>query len=105
MKKMVLYAALALVLQACTATQEAPANPSSSSEQVIACPNTGAELDNLKTEQQVIKCFGKSSTVTSKPDGRHTALYEIKKGVLLVFLFDKDGAVIRNRVYQDNGAQ
>ena len=104
MEKVLICAVLILALQACAT--DAPQGASQvTSDQPVTCPSSPAEYDSLHTETQVIKCFGKSSTVTSKPDGRHTALYEVKKGTLVVFLFDKDGSVIRNRLYQDNGAQ
>ena len=89
-------------LTGCASSQAQTPAPTAAVSTPASCPTSAAELDSLKTEAQVTACFGESSTKTRKPDGRHTALYEFGKGVLVVFLFDKDGSVIRNRVYQDN---
>ena len=87
---------IALLLAGCASTN----NQASSS-----CPNNAAGLDNLQTESRVIECLGKSEKTTSKPDGRHTALYRFDGGLIVVFLFNKDGSVIRNRAYKDSLAQ
>lgn len=71
----------------------------------LVCPQNMAELDVLKTESQVAKCLGESNHTTSKPDGRHTRLYRYDGGIVVVFLFDKNGEVIRHRVYKDNLAE
>lgn len=65
------------------------------------CPTTGAELVNLKTEQKVLQCFGKPRHETSKPDGLHTGLYEFSNGLTVVFLYDKEGNVLKHQGYRD----
>ena len=75
---------------------------SSNSTTKPGCPSTGAELDILKTEEQVISCLGQSQYATSKPDGRHTGLYNFQGGLTIVFLYNSEGKVIRYRAYQDS---
>jgi hypothetical protein len=94
-----------IVLQGCAASQTHPRGSVVNGNAAVSCPTNAGQLESLKTEKQVTTCFGKSSTTTSQPDGRHTALYQFGAGVIVVFLFDKDGSVIRNRVYQDSNAK
>ncbi len=64
------------------------------------CPQNLAEMDRLKFESQVIKCFGEPSTKMNGEDETYTALYNLVKGTSTIFLYEKDGKVIRNRSYQ-----
>lgn len=86
-------------LAACTTTPLSSTIPAA--ETKFVCPSTGGELDNFKTEKQVISCLGKPRHETSQPDGRHTGLYGFSGGLTIVFLYDESGNVIRNRAYKD----
>ena len=105
MKHYLFFTVLAFALQGCTSTQSQPARTATNTVTSASCPSNAAELGFLKTEQQVIGCLGQSNTTTSNPDGRHTALYRFKGGIIIVFLFSKDGSVIRHNAYQDSNAK
>lgn len=99
MKSFISVAVVILMVSGCSSAPAVSGNTSSQSN--YQCPTTGAELDRFKTEQQVLSCWGKPRHETSKPDGRHTGLYGFKNGLMIVFLYDANGNVIRNRAYQD----
>jgi hypothetical protein len=54
------------------------------------------------TTKEIIDKFGTSSHQTHAPDGRHTFMY-FAKGIIVVFLFDKDDVLIRTLAYSDPG--
>lgn len=99
MKSFISFAVVALVVSGCSSAPTGSGNTNTQSN--YQCPTTGAELDKFKTEQQVLSCWGKPRHATSKPDGRHTGLYDLKNSLTIVFLYDANGNVIRNRAYQD----
>ena len=96
MNKLVILIAGLIMFSGCASTS----NQTSST-----CPSNAGDLDSFQTESRVIECLGKSGTITNNPDGRHTALYKFSGGIRVVFLFNKDGSVIRNRVYEDSLAK
>jgi hypothetical protein len=85
-----------------TSQQNQTSAKNSNASSNYECPKTGAELDLLKSEEHVISCLGQPKHVTSKPDGRHTGLYDFKGGLSIVFLYGADQKVIRYRAYQDD---
>lgn len=99
MKSFISAIVVVLMVSGCSTAPTGSANNSTQSN--YQCPTTGAELDKFKTEQQVLSCLGKPRHETSKPDGRHTGLYDFKNGLMIVFLYDANGNVIRNRAFQD----
>ncbi len=104
--KIILLTISGLILAGCASTpnntqnHESPITNTTPTEN--QCPSTGAELNTLKSEENVVHCFGQPLAVTSKPDGLHTGLYKLKTGIIIVFLYDSNGSVIRHRAYKSN---
>jgi PBP1b-binding outer membrane lipoprotein LpoB len=92
MKKYISLSVLLFLLNGCAST---------SNDKSANCPSNLSELDMLKAEAEVVQCFGDSVHETSKPDGRHTRMYKFSGNISTVFVFDKDGNVIRNRSYKE----
>ncbi|PKL34487.1 MAG: hypothetical protein CVV45_02975 [Spirochaetae bacterium HGW-Spirochaetae-10] len=98
MKSAIVFFVLIILLGGCSSSGDLQEQaPDSRSE----CPRSGKDLDSLRSEDQVIACFGKPEHETQKPDGRHTGLYRVTDEVTVVFLYDPDGNVIRYNAYRN----
>lgn len=91
MKKFLSVAIVSVVLSGCAST---------SSDVAKNCPKNLSEFDMLKSETEVVTCLGEGGHQTSKPDGRHTRMYKFGDDISTVFLFEKNGDIIRHRSYQ-----
>ena len=98
MRKFSLAISAMLMLGGCASTPSNTLNDRD--EGSFECPTTGAGLTDFKTEKHVLSCLGNPINETSKPDGRHTGLYEFNGGITIVYLYDANGNVIKNQVYK-----
>jgi hypothetical protein len=72
-------------------------------------PSCPKQLDEfavgVASADDIRRCNGAPKTQDNNPDGRFTYLYELRNGIMIVYLFGQDRLLIRTRAYQNKGGQ